>query len=79
MIRTPKSQQVETYDQGIATLAELGLPAIIRPLFPLGDFGSNIVYDKEQFENILRAALQASPTHEVLIKQLMTEDRFKDA
>lgn len=47
----------------------LGLPAIIRPAFTLGGTGGGVAYNKEEFEEIVRSGLSASPTHQVLIDE----------
>ena len=52
-----------------AALDEIGLPAIIRPSFTLGGTGGGIAYNREEFEEIVRGGLRASPTHEVLIEE----------
>jgi carbamoyl-phosphate synthase large subunit len=44
-------------------------PAIIRPSFTLGGTGGGIAYNPEEFEEIVRAGLAASPVHEVLIEE----------
>ena len=44
-------------------------PAIIRPSFTLGGTGGGIAYNPEEFEEIVRAGLSASPIHEVLIEE----------
>jgi carbamoyl-phosphate synthase large subunit len=46
-----------------------GLPAIIRPSFTLGGTGGGIAYNREEFEEIVRGGLEASPTTEVLIEE----------
>ena len=47
----------------------VGLPAVIRPSFTLGGTGGGIAYNNEEFEEIVRGGLRASPTHEVLIEE----------
>jgi carbamoyl-phosphate synthase large subunit len=44
-------------------------PAIIRPSFTLGGTGGGIAYNPEEFEEIVRTGLAASPVHEVLIEE----------
>lgn len=46
-----------------------GYPAIIRPSFTLGGTGGGTAYNPEEFEEIVRAGLAASPTHEVLVEE----------
>ena len=50
-------------------LAEVGLPAIIRPSFTLGGTGGGIAYNREEFLDIVERGLDASPTNEVLIEE----------
>ena len=51
------------------TLDAVGLPAIIRPSFTLGGTGGGIAYNREQFEDIVRRGLEASPVTEVLVEE----------
>ncbi|MEP6568224.1 MAG: carbamoyl-phosphate synthase large subunit [Acidobacteriota bacterium] len=46
-----------------------GYPAIIRPSFTLGGTGGGTAYNPEEFEEIVRAGLAASPMHEVLVEE----------
>ncbi|HUS09310.1 MAG TPA: carbamoyl-phosphate synthase large subunit, partial [Pyrinomonadaceae bacterium] len=46
-----------------------GYPAITRPSFTLGGTGGGTAYNPEEFEEIVRAGLAASPMHEVLIEE----------
>jgi carbamoyl-phosphate synthase large subunit len=50
-------------------LALVGLPAVIRPSFTLGGTGGGIVYNREEFFEIVQRGLEASPTNEVLIEE----------
>jgi len=47
----------------------VGLPAIIRPSFTLGGTGGGIAYNREQFEDVVRRGLDASPVTEVLVEE----------
>ncbi len=48
---------------------ETNYPAIIRPSYTLGGTGGGIAFNPEEFEEIVRAGLSASPIHEVLIEE----------
>ncbi|MGB7258337.1 MAG: carbamoyl-phosphate synthase large subunit, partial [Pseudolabrys sp.] len=50
-------------------LAEVGLPAIIRPSFTLAGTGGGVAYDLEDFIRIVLEGLDASPTNEILIEE----------
>jgi carbamoyl-phosphate synthase large subunit len=65
----PKSQVVHTFDEARKALAEVGLPAIIRPSFTLGGTGGGIAYNRAEFDEIVRSGLYASPVNEVLIEE----------
>jgi len=55
--------------EALMALAEIGLPAIIRPSFTLGGTGGGIAYNREEFLDIVERGLDASPTGEVLIEE----------
>jgi len=65
----PKSRVVHNFDEALAALPDIGLPAIIRPSFTLGGTGGGIAYNREEYESIVRGGLAASPTTEVLIEE----------
>src|ERR671927_848601 len=48
---------------------ETGSPAIIRPSFTLGGTGGGTAYHPEEFQEIVRAGLDASPVSQVLIEE----------
>ena len=50
-------------------IEDIGLPAIIRPAFTLGGTGGGVAYNREEFEHIVRAGIEASPTGQVLIDE----------
>jgi carbamoyl-phosphate synthase large subunit len=55
--------------EGLSLIDSVGLPAIIRPAFTLGGTGGGIAYNREEFEHILRAGIDASPVGQVLIDE----------
>jgi len=68
-IRSPRSQVANDIEEARAALAEIGLPAIIRPSFTLGGQGGGIAYNSDEYEEIVRGGLRASPVSEILIEQ----------
>jgi carbamoyl-phosphate synthase large subunit len=68
-LTSPKGRLVGSLDQALAALETVGLPAIIRPSFTLGGTGGGVAYNAQEFEDIVRGGLRASPTHEVLIEE----------
>jgi carbamoyl-phosphate synthase large subunit len=50
---------------------EFGFPLCIRSSFTLGGAGAAIVYEEEDFDELLRRGLEVSPIHEVMIDKAM--------
>ena len=70
-LQTPRSHQIKTLIQALEALEDIGLPAIIRPSFTLGGTGGGIAYNKAEFIEIVEGGIDASPTSEVLIEELV--------
>ena len=61
------SKIAKSFLEGKSVAQEFGFPLVIRPSFTLGGSGGSVVYQKEDFDNLLNRGLQTSPIHEVLI------------
>ena len=57
--------------EALEAVQDIGLPAIIRPSFTLGGTGGGVAYNREEFLEIVERGLDASPTCEVLIEELV--------
>jgi len=68
-LESARSRIAHSMDEALAALEFTGLPAIIRPSFTMGGTGGGVAYNREEFENIVRSGLDASPTTEVLIEE----------
>lgn len=68
-IQMPRGGFARSWSDAEQLVAQTGYPAIIRPSFTLGGTGSGIAFNPEEFEEIVRAGLAASPMHEVLIEE----------
>ena len=68
-IAGPRSAIAHSLAEARVAVAEIGLPAVIRPSFTLGGTGGGIAYNREEFEAIVGSGLDASPTTEVLIEE----------
>ena len=68
-LECPRGVAVRDLAEARAALDAVGLPAIIRPSFTLGGTGGGIAYNREQFEDIVRRGLEASPVTEVLVEE----------
>ncbi len=68
-LESARSGIAHTLDEALVVLARTGLPSIIRPSFTMGGTGGGIAYNREEFIDIVRGGLDASPTTEVLIEE----------
>jgi carbamoyl-phosphate synthase large subunit len=65
----PANTIVDDPAQIDAALAQVGLPAIVRPAFTLGGRGGGIARTEEEFRKIVSRGLAASPIGQVLVDQ----------
>src|SRR5687768_13207200 len=65
----PRGGFAKSWDEAREIVAMTNYPAIIRPSFTLGGTGGGTAYNPEEFEEIVRGGLAASPIHEVLIEE----------
>jgi carbamoyl-phosphate synthase large subunit len=68
-LRVPKSGYAGTIEEARGIAAEIGFPTIVRPSFTLGGEGGGVAYNKDELEEVVRAALQASPNSRVLLEE----------
>ncbi|WP_445170066.1 carbamoyl-phosphate synthase large subunit [Mycolicibacterium sp. Dal123E01] len=64
-----KSAVCFTMDEVRATVAELGLPVVVRPSFTMGGLGSGMAYSAADVERMAGEGLAASPSANVLIEE----------
>jgi len=57
------------FAEAMRLLETIGLPAIIRPAFTLGGTGGGVAYNREEFEQIARSGIDASPVGQILIDE----------
>jgi carbamoyl-phosphate synthase large subunit len=65
----PRSGYVKSVEEALEVIPAVGYPAIIRPSFTLGGTGAGIAYNREEYEEGIRWALDASPKRTVLVEQ----------
>src|SRR5687767_3245880 len=68
-LEMPRGGFAKSLDEANEIVQSTGYPAIIRPSFTLGGTGGGTAYNPEEFEEIIRGGLAASPIHEVLIEE----------
>ncbi|MCR3751087.1 carbamoyl-phosphate synthase large subunit [Lentzea californiensis] len=65
----PRSAVCKSMDEVRKTVADLGLPVVIRPSFTMGGLGSGMAYTAEELERLAAIGLEESPVTEVLIEE----------
>src|SRR5881398_2058527 len=68
-LQMPRGRFAKSWAEAESIVTETDYPAIIRPSFTLGGTGGGTAFNPEEFEEIVRAGLAASPIHEVLIEE----------
>ncbi len=68
-LKVPDSGLASSEDEALKVLERIKLPIIIRPAFTLGGTGGNIVYNKEEFSELVRKGIDESPINQVLLEE----------
>ncbi|MDQ2963411.1 MAG: carbamoyl-phosphate synthase large subunit [Pseudomonadota bacterium] len=68
-LASARSGIAHNLEQALEVQAEIGFPAVIRPSFTLGGTGGGIAYNREEFVEMCKRGLDASPTRELLIEE----------
>jgi len=68
-VGVPRSGLAHSYEEAMEIIEHVGYPAIIRPSFTLGGTGGGIAYNREEYEAMALAGLDASPTTEILVEE----------
>ncbi|HEY3433052.1 MAG TPA: carbamoyl-phosphate synthase large subunit [Rhodocyclaceae bacterium] len=64
-----RSGIAHSMEEALQVQGALGFPSIIRPSFTMGGSGGGIAYNMEEFAEICKRGLEASPTKELLIEE----------
>ncbi|HMO80422.1 MAG TPA: carbamoyl-phosphate synthase large subunit [Pyrinomonadaceae bacterium] len=68
-IPSPKGGFANTWEEAQKIVEETGYPAIVRPAFTLGGTGGGTAYNPEEFEEIAKNGLAASPVSQILVEE----------
>ncbi|MBX7056312.1 MAG: carbamoyl-phosphate synthase large subunit [Pyrinomonadaceae bacterium] len=68
-VPSAKGGFAHTWEEARQIVEEIGYPAIIRPSFTLGGTGGGTAYNPEEFEEIARGGLAASPNSQILVEE----------
>ena len=68
-LKCPESLVVEKLSSALEVKEKLKLPLVIRPSFTLGGTGGGVAYSEEEFKELCKRGLHASPTNQILIEK----------
>ena len=68
-IISPKGGFANSWEEARQIVEETGYPAIVRPSFTLGGTGGGTAYNPEEFEEIAKSGLAASPVSQILVEE----------
>src|SRR5213082_398908 len=68
-LQMPRGGFAKSWAEAESIVKETDYPAIVRPSFTLGGTGGGTAFNPEEFEEIVRAGLAASPIQQVLIEE----------
>ncbi len=65
----PISQYAYNMDEALVAAKNIGFPLIIRASYTLAGGGSGVAYNMDEFKEIVKGGLEASPISEILIEE----------
>jgi carbamoyl-phosphate synthase large subunit len=68
-IPSPKGGFAHTWEEAQKIVETTGYPAIVRPAFTLGGTGGGTAFNPEEFEEIAKGGLAASPVSQILVEE----------
>ncbi|PLX87156.1 MAG: carbamoyl phosphate synthase large subunit, partial [Desulfuromonas sp.] len=68
-IETARSDIATTQEQAEDIVEDIGLPVVIRPSYTMGGTGGGFAYNMEEFRELARRGLAASPVSQILVEE----------
>ena len=68
-LEVPRSRIISGLREAHEAADVLGFPIIVRPSFTLGGEGGGVAYNRDELDEVIGRALNASPTREALLEQ----------
>ena len=65
----PRSGLATSVEEALAAVRDIRFPAIVRPSYTLGGTGGGIAYNMEEFRQIARQGIDASPISQILVEE----------
>ncbi len=68
-LSVPHSGVARTLEEALNIAEDIGFPVIVRPSFTMGGTGGGVAYNIEEYQEVVKWGLDASPMKEILIEQ----------
>ncbi|MBI29299.1 MAG: carbamoyl phosphate synthase large subunit [Pelagibacteraceae bacterium] len=68
-LKSPKSKMVSNITNALKVKKMFGLPLVIRPSFTLGGTGGGVAYNHNEFLELCKRGINASPSNQILIEK----------
>src|SRR3954469_15224514 len=68
-IQSPRGGFAHNWDEARQIVEDIGYPAIVRPSYTLGGTGGGTAFNPDEFEEIAKNGLAASPTSQILVEE----------
>src|SRR3954447_1643502 len=68
-IQSARGGFAHTWEEARAIVDDIGYPTIIRPSYTLGGTGGGTAYNPDEFEEIAKGGLAASPNSQILVEE----------
>jgi len=72
-LKQPPNRTAMTEEEATEMAEEVGYPVLLRPSFVLGGRGMFIVYETDEFKQVVREAMEVSPNKPVLIDKFLED------
>lgn len=69
------SKIIQSVEEGLSFIEEIGFPVILRPAYTLGGEGGGFAYHKGEFVSLLKQGLALSPIHQVLVEKALKDGK----
>ena len=69
------SKIIQSVEEGLSFIEEIGFPVILRPAYTLGGEGGGFAYHKGEFVSLLKQGLALSPIIKCLLKKALKDGK----
>ncbi|PLX88432.1 MAG: carbamoyl phosphate synthase large subunit, partial [Desulfuromonas sp.] len=68
-IETARSEIATSIEDAESIVERIGLPVVIRPAYTMGGTGGGFAYNMQEFDELVRRGLSASPVSQILVEE----------